>query len=83
MDGREFTLDNAESLLKGKGSGKINKREFKKKYSNIADDLEKMRNRPMPTRSQNKMAEMTELLSVQIYNHQFTYLFSTSFSPNL
>ena len=62
MDGREFTLDNAESLLKGRGSGKINKREFKKKYSNIADDLEKMRNRPMPTRSQNKMGEILSLL---------------------
>ena len=30
VDGREITLDNAESLLKGIGSGKINKREFKK-----------------------------------------------------
>ena len=28
VDGREITLDNAESLLKGIGSGKINKREF-------------------------------------------------------
>ena len=61
MDGREITLDNAESLLKGIGSGKINKREFKKKYNNIAD-VEKISNRPMPTRSQNKMAEILSLL---------------------
>ena len=27
-DGREIILDNAESLLKGVGSGKIDKREF-------------------------------------------------------
>ena len=30
LDGREIKLDNAESLLKGVGSGKIDKREFKK-----------------------------------------------------
>ena len=30
-DGREITLDNAESLLKDAGSGKIDKRQFKKK----------------------------------------------------
>ena len=28
VDRREITLDNAESLLKGIGSGKINKRKF-------------------------------------------------------
>ena len=62
VDGREITLDNAESLLKGIGSGKINKREFKKEYNDIADDVEKISNRPMPTRSQNKMAEILSLL---------------------
>ena len=30
VDGREITLDNAESLLKDVGNGKIDKREFKK-----------------------------------------------------
>ena len=30
-DGREFTLDNAESLLKGLISGKIDEREFRKR----------------------------------------------------
>ena len=62
VDGREITLDNAESLLKGIGSGKINKREFKKKYNNIFDDVEKILNRPMFTRSQNKMVEILLLL---------------------
>ena len=28
VDGREITVDNAESLLKGAGSGKIDTREF-------------------------------------------------------
>ena len=54
VDGREITLDNAESLLKGIGSGKINKREFKKKYNNIADDVEKIPSRSISTRSQKK-----------------------------
>ena len=31
VDRKEITLDNAESLLKDTGSGKINKRDFKKK----------------------------------------------------
>ena len=62
MDGREITLDNVESLLKSIGSGKINKSEFKKKYNNIANDVEKISNRSMPTRIQNKMAEISSLL---------------------
>ena len=41
VDGREITLDNAESLLKGLGSEKIDKRKFNKKYNNIADDVKK------------------------------------------
>ena len=39
VDGREITLDNAESLLKGIGSGKIDRSEFKKKYDNIVNDV--------------------------------------------
>ena len=31
-------------------------------YNNIANDVEKISNRPMPTRSQNKMAEILSLL---------------------
>ena len=37
-NGREITLDNAESLVKDAGSGKIEKREFKKKYNNTVND---------------------------------------------
>ena len=39
IDGREITLDKAESLLKAINKEKINGSEFKKKYSNIADDV--------------------------------------------
>ena len=35
VDGREIALDNAESFLKGIGSGKINKREFKKSITKL------------------------------------------------
>ena len=61
VDGREITLDSAESLLKGVGSGKIDKREFKKKYNNIVDDIEKISNRPH-TRSQENMVKILSLL---------------------
>ena len=62
VDGREITLDNTQSLLKGIGSGKMNKREFKKKYNNIVDDVEKILNRPKHTRSQDKMVKILSLL---------------------
>ena len=62
VDGREVTLDNAESLLKGVGSGKIDQREFKKKYNNIVDDVEKILNGSMLTRNQNKVVEILSLL---------------------
>ena len=39
MDGREITLDKAESLLKDVGSGKINRHEFKEKYNDVIDDV--------------------------------------------
>ena len=53
-DGREITLDDAESLVKGVGNGKIDEREFKKKYNNIVDDVEKILDKPMLTRSKKK-----------------------------
>ena len=39
VDGKEITLDKAESLLKDIGSGKINGHEFKEKFNDIIDDL--------------------------------------------
>ena len=62
VDGREITLDKAESLLKGVGSGKINGHEFKEKYNNIVDDVEKILNRPMLTLNQNNMVKILSLL---------------------
>ena len=62
VDGREITLDKAESLLKGVGSGKINGHEFKEKYNNIVDDVEKILNRSTLTRNQNNMVNILSLL---------------------
>ena len=61
-DGREITLDNAESLLKDLGDGIVDRREFKKKYSNIVDDVEAIVNKSPITRSQSKMVEILSLL---------------------
>ena len=61
VDGREITLDNAESLLKGVGSGKIEGHEFKEKYNNIVDDVEKILNRSH-TRSQENLLKLLSLL---------------------
>ena len=61
-DGREITLDNAESLLKDLGDGILDRREFKKKYGNIVDDVEAIVNKSPITRSQSKMVEILSLL---------------------
>ena len=60
--GKEITLDNAESLLKGIASGKINGSEFKKAYNNIVDDVELVMQEPMVTRYQEKMIDILSLL---------------------
>ena len=57
-NGREITLDNAESLLKDVGSGKIDKHDFKKRYNNIVDDVEKVLDKSMLTRNQKNMAKI-------------------------
>ena len=61
-NGREITLDNVESLLKGVGSGKIDKHVFKNKCKNIVDDVKKILNRPILTRSQKNMVDILLLL---------------------
>ena len=61
-NGREITLDKAESLLKGVGSGKIDRHEFKEKYNDIVDDVEKILNRSALTRNQINMVEILSLL---------------------
>ena len=61
VDGRQITLDKAESLVKDVDSGKINGHEFKEKYNNIADDVEKILNR-LHTSSQGNIVKTLSLL---------------------
>ena len=61
VDGREITLDNAESLLKDIAKGKINGNEFKREY-NITDDVEAILQKSMLTRGQKKIVEILSLL---------------------
>ena len=61
-DGREITLDKAESLLNGVGSGKIDGHEFKEKYNDIVDDVEKILNMSTLTRNQNDIVKILSLL---------------------
>ena len=63
VDGRETTIDNAESLLKDILSGKINKSQFKKRCNNIIDDVDAILQKPMLTRSQKKKVEILSLLT--------------------
>ena len=62
VDGREITLDNTESLLKDLGNKILDRHEFKRKYSNIANDVEAIANKPIITRNQETMVEATSLL---------------------
>ena len=62
VDGQEITLDNTESLLKDLGNGMLDRHEFKRKYNNIANDVEAIVNKPIITRNQEKMAETISLL---------------------
>ena len=45
VDGEEITLDKVESLLKDIGSGKIDGREFKEKYNDIVNNINKVLNK--------------------------------------
>ena len=62
VDGREITLDNTESLLKDLGNGILDGHEFKNRYNDIANDVEEILNKPIITRSQEKMVENMLLL---------------------
>ena len=57
-DGREITLDNAESLLKDLGNGILDGREFKIRYNDIANDVESIVNNPIITRNQEKIVKI-------------------------
>ena len=58
VDGREITLDKAESLLKDLRNGILDGREFEKEYNNIADNVESILKTPRLIRSQDKMLKM-------------------------
>ena len=63
VDGREVTLHNAESLLKGIASGKINRNEFKRENNDIVDDVEPILQNSMLARSQENMVKLLSLLT--------------------
>ena len=63
VDRKGITLDNAESLVEGIASGKINGSKFKRKYNNIVDDVEAILQKSMVTRSKEEMVEILSLLS--------------------
>ena len=63
VDVKEITLDNAESLLKSITSAKINSSKFKKKYKNIVDDVDAILEKPVLTRTQEKMVNILSLLT--------------------
>ena len=73
VDGREITLNNAESLLKDLDNGILDGREFKNRFNNITNDVEAIVNKPRLTRSQNKMLEtllLKEILKPKKSNEQ-------------
>ena len=55
VDGKEITLDNAESFLKIIVSGKINGIDLKKEYNNIVDYVKKILKKLRITRSHKKL----------------------------
>ena len=63
VDGREVTLHNAESLLKGIARGKINRNEFKRENNDIVDDVEPILQNSMLARSQENMVKLLSLLT--------------------
>ena len=53
LEGRNITLKNAEKLLEGIISGKINKKKARDMYNNIAEDVNKL-NKLKPTECKKK-----------------------------
>ena len=54
LEGRNITLKNAEKLLEGMISGKINKKKVRDMYNDIAEDVNKL-NKLKPTESRKKI----------------------------
>ena len=61
VDGREITLDNAESLLKDLGNGVVDGHEFKNRYNDIVDDIKAIVDEASITRNQKKKKKKDKL----------------------
>ena len=61
-DGREITLDSTESLLKDLGDGILDWHESKNRYSDVVNDVEAIKNKPISTRNQEKIVKIISLL---------------------
>ena len=73
VDGEEITLDKAESLLKGRSSKKINKHDFKEKYNDIVDDVEKILiKQPLTINEQNMTKDLSLLKKIMKPNDKRT-----------
>ena len=62
LNGSEFTLNSTETLKKDVGSGKINRNKFKRKYSNIIDDIKEVLNEPILTENQENIINILSLV---------------------
>ena len=62
IDNKEITRDDAERLVKGIASGKINKDEAGKMFSNIMDDIDTV-HRSKATKNQTRMLKVFTVLS--------------------
>ena len=61
VDGREITLDNAESLLKDLGNGVVDGHEFKNRYNDIVDDIKAIVDEASIKRNQKKKKKKDKL----------------------
>ena len=62
VNGKEITLDKAESLLKEIGSEKIDGHEFKEKYDDIVDDVIPILHKTVLTKNQSSIINILLLL---------------------
>ena len=62
VDGEKSTLDKAESLLKDISSKKIIRHEFKEKYNNTVNDVDKILNKQPFTTNEQNMIKFLSLL---------------------
>ena len=58
IDGKEITLDKAESLPKEIVSGEINKKNVKEKYNDVVNDVIPISNKEVLTENQNNIVKI-------------------------